>query len=517
MKKLFILAVGVLGVSLIPLLLFVYCNTRDAHPGYSQDLHITGKDSVKFQAGFSAKKITPAVEDTWTDSNGNAKFDKGESYHDHNGNGKFDAWWIAGFHNRRPANGIHDDLWARTVFIDDGTTRIAIVSVDVIGMGYNHTIDIRKEIPQDLGIDYAVICNTHNHEAPDVIGMWGKGIFKPGVNKKWLAFVKEQAVASIAEAAAQARPARFRFAEDLTSAIHLVNDTRPPFVLDPGLYVMEAVDAETGKTLGTVVNWGNHPETLWSKNVMITSDFPHYVREGMEKGVFVDGKEVKAGRGGICVYLTGSVGGLMTTNDRFAFTSALDSAEYLTADFKKAEMQGMELAYHALTALEKSSETENPSGISIHARSFEIPLKNRLFKLGVALGVLDRGGFTSRGKFRTEVGALRFSEVQMLLIPGEIYPELVNGGVENPEGSDYGIDPLEIPPLREAMTSRYKWVLGLANDEIGYILPKSQWDTKAPFTYGRDKAPYGEENSCGPETGPAIHGKALELLNLQNK
>ncbi len=517
MKKIFLLLTGVLGGSMVSLIFFVYSNTRDTHRGYSQDLQITGKDSVSFRVGFSARKITPEVEDTWTDTNGNAKFDKGEPYHDHNGNGKFDAWWIAGFHNNRPANGVHDDLWARTVVIDDGATRIAIVSVDVIGMGYNHTIDIRKEIPEHLGIDYAVICNTHNHEAPDVIGMWGKGVLKTGVNKEWLAFIKQEAVASISEAAARARPARFRFAEDLTSAVHLVNDTRPPFVLDAGLYVLQVLDAENGETLGSLVNWGNHPETLWSKNLMITSDFPHYVREGMEKGVFTNGKEVKAGLGGICVYLTGAVGGLMTTNDRFAFTSGLDSTEYLSADFKKAEMQGMELAYHALTALEKSGETENLSGISLHTRSFEIPLKNRLFKLGVSLGVLDRGGFSSWGRFRTEVGVLRFSDVQMLLIPGEIYPELVNGGVENPAGSDYNMAPLEIPPLREAMQSRHKWVLGLANDEIGYILPKSQWDTRAPFTYGRDKAPYGEENSCGPETGPLIHGAALKLLNLQNK
>lgn len=515
MKKVFLYLFGLLGI--IPLAHLIYSNTRDQHPGYSQNLHIIGKDSVRFQVGFSARKITPVIEDTWTDTNGNAKYDKGEPYHDRNGNGKFDAYWIAGFHNNRPANGIHDDLWARTVFIDDGSTRIAVVSVDVIGLGYNHTIDIRNKIPQHLGIDYAVICNTHNHEAPDVIGMWGKGVLKTGVNKEWLEGLKEQAVASITEAAGNARPARFRFAEDPVSAIHLVNDTRPPFVLDAGLYVMQVTDAENGKTLGTLVNWGNHPETLWSKNLMITSDFPHYVREGMESGVFVNGKLVKAGLGGVCVYLTGAVGGLMTTNDRFAFTSTLDSAEYLAADFKKAEMQGMELAFHALTALEKSSYTENNTGISINTRSFEIPLKNRLFKLGVALGVLKRGGFSSWGKFRSEAGVLRFSDVQMLLIPGEIYPELVNGGVENPAGADYPESPLEIPPLRGAMQSRYKWLLGLANDEIGYILPKSQWDTRAPFTYGRDKAPYGEENSCGPETGPLIHRVALELLNLQNK
>ncbi len=505
----------VLGFALVFLVGFMFYNGVGKHKGYEMNLAVSGKDQVKYKVGFSAKKITPDVVDTWTDTNGNATYDKGEPYQDNNGNGKFDAYWIAGFHSKRPANGVHDDLWARTVYIDDGITKIAIVSVDVIGLAYSHTIDIRKEIPEDLGIDYAVICNTHNHEAPDVIGMWGKSPLKSGVNKEWLAYVKKQAVESIKEAAEKARPATFKFAEDLTSAIHLVNDTRQPFVLDPGLYVLQAIDEENGETLGTVVNWGNHPETLWSKNLLITSDFPHYVREGMEKGVFVNGKKVKDGLGGICVYLTGAVGGLMTTNDRFAFTSALDSVEYLTADFKKAEMQGLELAYHALGALEKSENAQNSTGISVHAQSFEIPLKNKLFRLGVHLGVLDRGGFSSWGKFKTEVGVIGFSDVQMVLIPGEIYPEIVNGGVESPEGADFGIPPVETPPIREVMQAEYKWVLGLANDEIGYILPKSQWDTKAPYTYGRDKAPYGEVNSVGPETGPIIYKKAIEQIRKQ--
>lgn len=505
-----------LGITLVFVLGYMYFNSRPKHKEYQIALSISAKDSVRYRVGFSAKKITPDVIDTWTDTNGNAKYDKGEVYQDNNENGKFDAYWIAGFHSNRPANGVHDDLWARTVFIDDGTTKVAIVSVDVIGLAYSHTIDIRKELPQNLGIDYAVICNTHNHEAPDVIGMWGKSPLKSGVNEEWLTYVKQQAVASIIEAAEKARPAKFKFAEDLTSAIHLVNDTRPPFVLDPGLYVLQAIDEVSGETLGTVVNWGNHPETLWSKNLMITSDFPHYVREGMEKGIFVNGKKVKAGLGGVCVYLTGTVGGLMTTNDRFSFKSGLDSVEYLAADFKKAEMQGLEIALHAINALEKVDVTQNQRGISIHAESFEIPLKNNLFKLGVGLGVLDRGGFSSWGKFKTEVGVISFSDVQMVLIPGEIYPEIIVGGVENPKGADFGVQPIETPAIRDVMKAKHKWVLGLANDEIGYILPKSQWDTKPPFTYGRDKAPYGEENSIGPDTGPIIYSKSVNLLNKQN-
>jgi hypothetical protein len=62
------------------------------------------------------------------------------------------------------------------------------------------------------------------------------------------------------------------------------------------------------------------------------------------------------------------------------------------------------------------------------------------------------------------------------------------------------------------MPGEYKFLLGLGNDEIGYILPKSQWDAEPPYTYGRDSNPYGEIVSPGPETGPIYYRAVTELL-----
>src|SRR5690606_42067953 len=125
---------------------------------------------VAHSAGCANTTITPAVPDAWNDANGNARYDEGESYNDLNGNGKFDAVWIAGFHNNKPANGIHDDVWARTIVLDDGNHRIALVSIDAIGFMYSDVIDIRQALPSELGIDYALISSTHTHESNDLIG-----------------------------------------------------------------------------------------------------------------------------------------------------------------------------------------------------------------------------------------------------------------------------------------------------------------------------------------------------------
>ncbi|MCB0841497.1 MAG: hypothetical protein KDD99_32730, partial [Bacteroidetes bacterium] len=77
---------------------------------------------------------------------------------------------------------------------------------------------------------------------------------------------------------------------------------------------------------------------------------------------------------------------------------------------------------------------------------------------------------------------------------------------------DYDIEPVEAPSLRSLMPGEYKLVFGLANDMIGYVVPKSQWDEKEPYTYDNDDAPYGEINSLGPDTGPILYREMVKIL-----
>ena len=144
-------------------------------------------------------------------------------------------------------------------------------------------------------------------------------------------------------------------------------------------------------------------------------------------------------------------------------------------------------------------------------RTLPLKIDNILFKLGAALGVFNRGTMGWM-KMRSELAFIQIGPLSLVTIPGEIYPELINGPIDSPEGNDFGIPPMEIPPIREMMPGKYKFVLGLANDEIGYIIPKSQWDVDAPYTYGRDNSPYGEENSLGPETAAVIHSNLKEMF-----
>jgi hypothetical protein len=63
------------------------------------------------------------------------------------------------------------------------------------------------------------------------------------------------------------------------------------------------------------------------------------------------------------------------------------------------------------------------------------------------------------------------------------------------------------------MPGKVKFVLGLANDEIGYIIPKSEWDTEPPYIYGKSSPVYGEVNSVGPETAGILHRELKRLVD----
>jgi hypothetical protein len=517
--KFFLKAFGLIVLFLILVIVFwIRPNLKDRNPGYDAGMKITNPQPFALRAGFAALPITPEVPDKWTDKNGDARYNPkdGDTFTDGNGNGVFDPVWIAGFSNSKAANGIHDELWARTMVVDDGKSRIALVVLDAIGLMNDDIIDIRKLIPAGTGVTYTIVSSTHNHETPDLMGLWGETPFKSGVNQEYMDYVKNQAARSVAEAVKNLRSASLAVSEDLTGAIPLVKDTRKPEVFDSGLRVIRAIDRENGNTLGSLIAWADHAETLWSKNLLLTSDFPHYVREGVEKGVFKGDSLVEAGVGGVAVYANGAIGGLMTTHASLPVTDPLTGVVYTEPSFEKAEAQGKALSLLALTAMKNPLEVIDTAGISLIVRTLTLPIDNNLFKLATALGVLNRGT-TGWMKMRTELAVLNIGPVSIVTIPGEAYPEVVNGGVEAPEGNDFCLAPVELPPVREMMKGKYKFVFGLANDEIGYIIPKSQWDVKAPYTYNREDSPYGEENSLGPETAPLLHAALKEMLEANSE
>src|SRR6478752_537075 len=67
------------------------------------------------------------------------------------------------------STGVHDDLYARALVLDDGRQRVAILSLDLIGMDFAFADDIRGAIAERTDIRIALVHCTHNHSAPFTI------------------------------------------------------------------------------------------------------------------------------------------------------------------------------------------------------------------------------------------------------------------------------------------------------------------------------------------------------------
>ena len=62
------------------------------------------------------------------------------------GDGTFDAIWLAGYNSARPANFVHDDIWARTLFLSQGDVDVALVSVDLVGFFWSDVELLRERL-----------------------------------------------------------------------------------------------------------------------------------------------------------------------------------------------------------------------------------------------------------------------------------------------------------------------------------------------------------------------------------
>jgi hypothetical protein len=424
--------------------------------------------------------------------------------------------YMAGFGQNRLAKGVLDPLKARAIVFKEGDKKIAIVSVDLVGFFHTSVESVRKKLD---GFTYVLISSTHNHEGPDTLGLWGRTPLTSGIDPDYMKRVEEQIIKAVNDADKAAKPALCRIGT--AKAPELLHDGREPYIKHDELVALGFRDPEDKKTTGVLVQWNCHPETLDSKNTQISADFV-----GATVKVLQEKYQCPV------IYLTGTVGGLMTSLD----VEIKDDKGKLLADgtVEKTVTYGRLIGKLAEKALSESKPLIL-SPIEANSKRVFMPLDNKVYQLMRQVGVLDRKAYLWKGDpykaepadpkdaksplcMETEVAWIRLGSLDIACIPGEIYPELVLDKVQDPPdpGADFPDAPIE-PAIYKQLVGPYRMIIGLANDEIGYIIPKRQWDERPPFCYGRKDKQYGEVNSVGPETAPIICGAFRDLVKQGRK
>ncbi len=485
---------------------------RGPYLSYEIDVEVASGAGGVLEAGVAIRDITPDLGsyDGWVDADGNGRFElhRGDRLEDRNGNGRPDLVWLGGFDMNRPAKGVNDPLWVRALALRRGGVTVVMVTVDCVGLTHERIIQLRKSIDQErLGISHIMLSSTHTHNSPDTMGIWSERPFFSRFNEEYVQVLLRKSREAVLEAVEGLEPVVVKAAAVDLAPEGFVRDSRLPEVYDRQLCVMEFDRVEQGGALCTLVSWGNHPEAMGGGNPLLSSDFVHYWRQGVEMGV--PGPGGVPGLGGVCLFFQGSVGGLMTPL-RLAVPDKSGEETHLEDGVEKARALGENLALRTLEVLRGGEAVVMEDGrIGVVARTIYAPIEGT-FKIPVMLGLVHPGWYG--GKAKTEVNAIRVGDVEILTVPGELYPEIAEGGVESPEGADYFGEPVEVPGLRSRMSGKVNMLFNLANDEIGYLVPKTQWDRQPPYTYGQERAPYGEVNSGGPDVAGVVHKEAMAAL-----
>ena len=433
--------------------------------------------SAQIRAGAAKRTITPDLE-------------------------KHGPVYMAGFGNNRAATKVHDDLYARCVALSAGGRPLVICGVDLIGLFFD---DVRKIRAKVEGAD-VIVASTHVHEGPDTMGQWGASQGQSGINETYMTLVVERTAEAAREAVRTMQAARLRLAKTKPAELDTyIDDDRPPVLHDPEIVVLRA-EASDGAPIATLLNWANHPETLGSKNTLITADYPAHLYLELERLL-----------GGTAVFVNGAIGGMQSPLG----STVKDAQGRVLADatFEKAEFIGKRVAVLAAEAL-KGAPVTNVNSLVFREKTIEIPMTNPGFQMAAKAGIFrGRKEPTASGATVSPVGYVRLArgndpQLEIALVPGELYPELSVGGIEKLPGSDYPDAPLETP-LKQQMKAPFRMLFGLANDEIGYIIPRVEWDEKAPYLANAQKKWYGEVNSVGPDAAPLIVKAFQDLIQAK--
>ncbi|MCZ4348124.1 neutral/alkaline non-lysosomal ceramidase N-terminal domain-containing protein [Devosia neptuniae] len=252
---------------------------------------------------------------------------------------------LAGFAARNAAStGIHDPLSARAVVVND----TAIVVADVIGLHEDMARRIRERCA--LPASNVIVCATHTHGAP--VSMPDRLGF--GADPQFLEKLEDSCVLAIDTALANAGAGSLTYGLGNDPDVAR-NRRHADGLLDRAVPVLRLRDS-SGTLVAFIVSYACHPTVLGADNLLVTADFPHYVRQRIEA----------ENPGAIAIYLNACTG---DANIGHTAQASWSTAANANRTFENARRLGDLIAVAAMAA------PETPAGNAVHAADLEVELR----------------------------------------------------------------------------------------------------------------------------------------------
>ena len=270
---------------------------------------------------------------------------------------------LAGFAARQGVcEGIHDDLFARALVIDNNGKTIVFVSLDVLAVSSEFVNRVRTKIQQRTGIrkDAIMIASTHTHAGPVTV----KTFFNPEdtLDDAFMNLLAKAIEDSVAQAWENKFAARVGVGSGYVSGIGVNRRTPDKKPIDEEIGIIKVADIN-GQIRTVLLNYACHPTVLGSNNLLATGDFPYFAVEKIEQTIGADG---------FAMFVNGTQG-----NISMGHSSELSAIGIITPGrtFENAAKLGYKLADAVLEAL-PGIQTKEDLDISVTSSPVNFPLKD---------------------------------------------------------------------------------------------------------------------------------------------
>ncbi|MDR2753498.1 MAG: hypothetical protein LBB50_04230 [Oscillospiraceae bacterium] len=397
-----------------------------------------------------------------------------------------------------------DDLRVRTVAVNDGSGRGTVVfaALDAYGLANTAVNAIRAQLMDFAAQEGIVSLNLsalHQHSAVDTFGMNGDiwqvllknpiaNLLHPnqplynGQNPAYMAHLAAATQKAVRDAVQNMTPGKLYYGT--TDVEDFIWDRRAPFVNDTSMarFRFAPTDGSTETWLCTSMI---HCVGNGAAGREVTGDYPYFVEQQIgEKANFM------------------LLMGAQQSNSMQRGTQNLPSLKEGMSGYETLELFGRALGDKLLGVL---NETEVEPLLNLRHAQVQVPISNQILLVGGKNGMFTNQVVKTRRGYRvaTEIGYMELgSDLAFALVPGELAPELAYGGCLQADKSWSGKD-WTLPSLQELVaqtgSKRTLRVLGLTNDQIGYIVPDNN--------YMPVLAPEGQSVefvSCGAQTASTL-------------
>src|SRR5689334_21762455 len=167
--------------------------------------------------------------------------------------------------------GVHDDLLAHALVLDDGTRRAAIVTCDLLFIDAPIVAAVRAAAEQRWNIppERLLVAATHTHQGP-------RGVvhLRAPVDPELVAILTRQIVGALAAAMETLAPASLMAGAGRVESVSL-NRRFPERPVDTAVRVLR-VEGEDSTLRAALINFACHPTVLNSDNLRFSQDWPGF-------------------------------------------------------------------------------------------------------------------------------------------------------------------------------------------------------------------------------------------------